>query len=388
MLKFSSQVSLASEGRKCRKAIPKDLTKRSLRKGITGFVIAFGVYLLTVAAFLFSPWLWGKVISSLALGFAMAQLFHIGHDGCHGSLTPNPKVNRWLARIAFLPILHSYSLWDMNHNRIHHAFTNYRPLDKHWAPLTLEEYNQLSPWGRFWERVYRSGWGFGIYYFKQLWNYFSIITQPIFKDKVKSGGDTVALILWNGGYLLLLALAPQFLEKTLGIPALPIWASLLGGFVVPTLIWSWLLGLATYLHHNHPNVAWYENEDEWSFFQGHVAGTTHIEMPNQLFRLLTWDLMEHTIHHANMSVPFYNLAAAQAALEQAYGDLITVQSWSWSSYVDNLTRCKLYDFDQHRWLDFAGNPTTESLRPSVSETSTPDPEQAQTSDAELVPATS
>jgi omega-6 fatty acid desaturase (delta-12 desaturase) len=30
-------------------------------------------------------------------------------------------------------------------------------------------------------------------------------------------------------------------------------------------------------------------------------------------------------------------------------------------FWDTLRRCKLYDYERHRWLDFAGQPTSEPL---------------------------
>jgi hypothetical protein len=32
------------------------------------------------------------------------------------------------------------------------------------------------------------------------------------------------------------------------------------------------------------------------------------------------------------------------------------------AFLDTMRRCKLYDFDNHRWLDFDGKPTTGTAR--------------------------
>ena len=65
--------------------------------------------------------------------------------------------------------------------------------------------------------------------------------------------------------------------------------------------------------------------------------------------------MEHTAHHVDMSVPLYNLKAAQNRLEELMPNRIVVQSFSWQWYFDVARTCKLYDFEKKTWLDFDGN---------------------------------
>ena len=65
--------------------------------------------------------------------------------------------------------------------------------------------------------------------------------------------------------------------------------------------------------------------------------------------------MEHTAHHVDMSVPLYNLKAAQNRLEELLPNRIVVQSFSWRWYFDVARTCKLYDFENKAWLDFDGN---------------------------------
>ena len=87
--------------------------------------------------------------AGLLPGFVIGRLFIIGHDGCHQSLTPHRRRStRWLGRIAFLPSLTAYSLWDMGHNACHDGFTNLKGVDFVWAPLTQAEYRALSPVGQ------------------------------------------------------------------------------------------------------------------------------------------------------------------------------------------------------------------------------------------------
>jgi hypothetical protein len=41
---------------------------------------------------------------------AGSQLFVIGHDACHGSLTASRLLNALIGRMAFVPSAHSFSL--------------------------------------------------------------------------------------------------------------------------------------------------------------------------------------------------------------------------------------------------------------------------------------
>ncbi|RYY52074.1 MAG: fatty acid desaturase, partial [Comamonadaceae bacterium] len=129
-------------------------------------------WLLLLAAFsgavLFDAW-WLKLASGLAAGFMTGRLFVIGHDACHQSLTPHRRLNQWLGRIAFLPSLTPYSLWEVGHNVVHHGYTNLKGFDFVWAPLTAAEYAALSPRERMMERIYRSGWAPGLYYMVEIW---------------------------------------------------------------------------------------------------------------------------------------------------------------------------------------------------------------------------
>src|SRR5487761_2336193 len=125
------------------------------------FALFFGAIAATV---LLTP-VWAKIGVGLVAGFIIGRLFILGHDACHQSFTPHRGLNRILGRIAFLPSLTPYSLWDIGHNVVHHGQTNLKGFDFVWAPFSVEEFKTLSPARRLLERIYRSGWAPGLYYF-------------------------------------------------------------------------------------------------------------------------------------------------------------------------------------------------------------------------------
>src|SRR5580704_10164266 len=98
--------------------------ERGIATPIIWFLLDWLVLGVSIASLLFVEAWWVKVFASLVAALWIARLFVIGHDACHGSYTPNKTLNKWIGRIAFLPSLTPYSLWEIGHNLAHHGFTN------------------------------------------------------------------------------------------------------------------------------------------------------------------------------------------------------------------------------------------------------------------------
>src|ERR1044072_8372033 len=116
-----------------------------------------------VGACYFSAW-WAKALMVVPASVAIARLFVIGHDACHGSHPRYDWLSKLVGRIAFLPSLTPFSLWDVGHNVAHHGFTNLKGRDQVWVPMSAEEWQNASKFRRVMERIYRSGFGHGLYY--------------------------------------------------------------------------------------------------------------------------------------------------------------------------------------------------------------------------------
>src|SRR4051794_5347164 len=121
-----------------------------------------------VGACYFTAW-WAKALMVVPASIAIARLFVIGHDACHGSYTKYDWLNKIVGRIAFLPSLTPFSLWDVGHNVAHHGFTNLKGRDQVWVPMSAEEWQAASKFRRGLERIYRSGFGQGLYYLIEMW---------------------------------------------------------------------------------------------------------------------------------------------------------------------------------------------------------------------------
>jgi len=145
------------------------LSERVTWRAMALLLLDYAVWAALLAGtVLFESW-WAKLLCAVAMGFTIGRLFIIGHDACHQSLTPHRGLNKWVGRIAFLPSLTTFSLWDIGHNVVHHGYTNLKGFDFVWAPLTREEFAKLSFAGRLLDRAYRSGWAPGLYYMIEIW---------------------------------------------------------------------------------------------------------------------------------------------------------------------------------------------------------------------------
>jgi omega-6 fatty acid desaturase (delta-12 desaturase) len=275
---------------------------------------------------------WG-LVAMLATG----MLFVVGHDACHGSFTASPRLNGWIGRAAFLPSLTPFRAWDEGHNRTHHVHTNLKGRDYVWTPFSKAEFDALPWWRRGLERIYRTAPGVALYYAREIWWNHLFFTRDT---------DALADSLLCTAYAIGLSAA--------AIAAGP--RALLAGVVLPFAGWNWMMGWAIFEHHTHPRVPWFADEREWRAAGAQTLCTIHIVLPEPADFILH-RIMQHTAHHLDVTVPLYRLKEAQSAVESA-AETITYR-WSPLTFLRHLRVCKLYDFENHRWLGFDGSPSCQ-----------------------------
>jgi acyl-lipid omega-6 desaturase (Delta-12 desaturase) len=296
---------------------------------------------------------WVRIFASLIAALWIARLFVIGHDACHGSYTRSKVLNGWIGRIAFLPSLTPYSLWELGHNLAHHGFTNLKGRDYVWTPFSPNEFASL-PWiRRQLERVYRSGLGQGIYYMIEMW--WKKLMFPTSKHvnhrRLSYICDDLLVTAFAAAWIGGLVLWALHSGKS-------VWALLVFGFVVPFFVWNCLMGFVIYVQHTHPRVAWYDRREEWSANAGYATTTVHVKLARPLDGLIHY-ILEHGAHHVNMGIPLYRLKEAQARLSATLDERLKSEVLSWRYYWNTVRRCKLYDCARHVWLDFEGRVTAE-----------------------------
>lgn len=339
-----------------RDRIPDSRRDRRLLPGLATFVGPYAVWAVTLAGIILLPW-WAKVPLALVNGVAIGVLFLAGHDAGHGSLLPRRWMNRLVGRLALLPSLHPFAAWVHNHNGLHHGFTNIRERDPGFPPLALDEYRALPWWHRWLHRRYRTWYGLGLLYFVEMWLKWEVLPAKHRSPRNPKAYqlDRLLVVLfaaaWVGG---LVAAAIWTEQSAVGL--------VLIGFVVPYAVWNWVIGFLILQQHTHPRVPWYSALDKPSptFFEAQVQATPYLWFPAPV-RWVMRNIMEHTAHHADPMVPLYELPAAQTDLTKAYRrDMVRV-IWTRKEFLRMLRTCRLYDYADHRWLDYDGTPTTEQL---------------------------
>ena len=336
-------------------AFPADSRDRS---DVTGWLLFMGCvagWLLTLSGILLLP-LSVSWVAAILNGISIAMLFIVGHDAAHGSLVHSWLANRVIATLAFLPALHPLSGWIRSHNQLHHAWTNLKGVDPGYAPFSFDEYQKLSPARRLLERCYRSALGLGLFYFVEV--YWKSMVFPRREHGPVNRGQFLLDRLWVAAFLAtecaLIYWAALVMER-----AYPVLFTVYA-VAVPVGVFSWLSGFVTYQHHTNAAIPWFDRKEDWSFFQNQVAGSTHIQFP-RVFNLLLMDIHEHTAHHADPRIPLYHLHESQLQLEAAYPESVKVIGWTPGVWWKTLNCCQLYDYREHRWLDFQGRPTTGRL---------------------------
>jgi omega-6 fatty acid desaturase (delta-12 desaturase) len=328
---------------------------RSPLRGMGIFAVHVLLYLATLIGAVANFPVATNIVFSMANGVFIALLFIIGHDGCHGSFVPQRRWNLWFARLAFLPCVHSTSLWRRTHNELHHQRTNLKGVDRVWAPMSKDEYDASSAFRRWIERLYRGPFGPLFYYYGEFWLYRMLLplapeTRANWKRHVPDSVFVVA------GFVLTL-IAIGALGATLA-PGRPLWVTYVTGWVIPFAVWNYVMGLTIYLNHTHPTIPWFRDVESWTFHRGNILSTPHVRIPFEFLVPLYSEALAHTAHHADVSLPVYALSEAQSDLKHRFGEGVQEYTLSFSEYRRIYSACKLFDFERMCWTDFDGNPTS------------------------------
>lgn len=337
-----------------RSAIMEYRTKKNL-VAVTATLLDISLYCLTVVGIVYCRFLGLKAVLCGVAAVMIARLFTLGHDACHGSLTSNKRLNSMLGRITFLGSMTPFSLWHLGHNLAHHGFTNLKGRDHVWVPLSIEEYRALSRCRRALERVYRSPLGLGMYYLIELW------WKKLYFPNKRHVGAWRRSHFWDSTLVsVFAALQVSAIIYLANRTQQDVKVLLFFAVICPFMLWNMIMGFVIFQHHTHVNVAWFNKKEEWQSFCTQVRCSMRIIFPFP-FGALLHNIMEHTAHHLDYTIPSYQLRGAQAILEENLKDEILIQPWSIQYFLDCVRKCKLYDYDRHRWLDFDGNVTAKVL---------------------------
>ena len=332
--------------------------------GLSLFLIDMAMFIIFIYGVILLPDIWMKLIASIGAGIKLSNLTTIAHDAAHNSLTNHRVLNKVIAIISLLPGLFNYRLWVYNHHQLHHPMTNLAfpdpiPRDAY-TPYSKEEFDNLSTFDQWKERFYRSPsfFGFGIYFIIERW--FKVMLFPRYhmpKKIITSSWLHFALVaFYFTGFLVFLSCSPLYSNTG------PL-VSILLGFFVPFFVSKCLTGFTLYVQHTHESVAWFNRsygiheKKPDSLRQEYVS--VQVRFP-EWFSILVHHVYDHGAHHVCPAIPCYKLAPAQDHLNKLMGERAVTQAFSFSWLLKTMKKCKLYDYENHCWLDFKGYPTTDA----------------------------
>jgi acyl-lipid omega-6 desaturase (Delta-12 desaturase) len=323
-----------------RAVVPERCYRRPLGRALLGVTQAIVLHALAIWALLATD-AWYLLIPLWFLaGLGISGLFIMGHDASHGALTEHTRLNKWIARICFLPSLHAEAAWALGHNRVHHGYTCRQGMDFVWQPLTVEEYRALSTLGRFRHRIEWSWLGAGAYYWREVW--WNKMWRFTPKDKWRRPILTDKAIVTTG------VLAASVAAVVAFGPVAAIWV-IAKTVVIPFLVFCGIIGFTVYVHHVAPDIRWWPKK-EWSQYRGQMESTTVLRVP-RLANLWLHNIFVHVPHHVDMRIPFHQLPRAASAIASAFP--VVEDKLTWRRYFRSVKACKLYDFEQGTWLPYS-----------------------------------
>jgi len=324
-----------------RKAISSACYTKSWFKTWGSFAFDVALYIGLMTGVFVAENGWVQLAFGLAAGCAVAFMFVWAHDAAHGALFQSEGVAEVFGTLTMLPSLNMYRLWCHGHNRVHHGFTSYSPVDWIWRPLSPSEY-AAKPWrDRFLYRLERAPFTCAIHYLLKVWWPGMVMYDPSERPRERVGFIAHKVITVSFAALLSVA-AWVWAGGIVGV---------LAAVVVPFIVFNYFIALFVYLHHTHPDVPFFDERHEWSNTIGQVYCAITWRC-SRVSEFLIHNIMIHVPHHVDQRIPFYRLKSAYQDLRREYGKYIHEYPFRWRTVFMIFNRCKLYDFEAKRWYSF------------------------------------
>lgn len=330
-----------------RAVIPNSCYERSSGRAISALLQAVVLYVApTVGLALTDRW-WVTLALWPLAGLGVAGLFVLGHDASHGALFESRRMNRVIAHACMAPSAHVEAAWDLGHNRIHHGYTTRQGFDFVWHPVTADEYRAMRRPARVRHRIEWSWFGAGAYFLRTVWweKMWRFNAPGKRRDAIVRGKVVL------GAVLALVIVVTSTISLLAGgwIAALRMPVKL---FVVPFLLFVQIIGWTVYVHHVAPDIRWWPRR-EWTQFKGQMESTTILRVPRVANRLWLHNIFIHVPHHVDARIRFDHLPKAAAAIVASHPHTVRSSRLSIASYLRTTRACKLYDFEDGKWLSYA-----------------------------------
>ena len=340
--------------------LPESVYDNPTWKGLAYFARDAVIYIGLLVALTYVTNVFYVLLIEMVMALVVSALFIVGHDAAHGALFKSRKMNSLIGHLSMLPSFHVYEGWILGHNRIHHPFTVRQGFDFVWHPSTPEQYAEMNWMNRFIHRVEWSWFGSGFYYMHQVWATKMIIGKPpkrwvkaVRRDRWIVAGFVIAMT----ALFSLIGVAQG--HSFAGVIWLDVRTVLL-----PFFFFTFVIGAAVHVHHIAPDIRWWK-KSEWTKFKAQMEGPTVLRIPKGWNFFFHW-IMIHVPHHVDMRIPMYHLEEATAKIEEAFPGTVIDKKLLLRDYFSNARACKLYDFDDARWMTYREAKQRSNLTPASS----------------------
>jgi acyl-lipid omega-6 desaturase (Delta-12 desaturase) len=326
------------------------------RLGALRFAGDYALFLLGTALALLASNVPLRVLGAVLAGMKMSSLYAVAHDAAHNTLTASRRLNKILGAWAYLTGFYNYRLRLYDHLLRHHPLVN-GPQPDAYRPMSLAQYRALPAWRRGWERFIRSAnplaWcAYGMAARLMKSETFPKKSMPAAVRR-QAWAYAALMFTYVGGGITAVAWYSGFGASTTAI-------NLFYVLVLPFLAFQANQAIVVYFQHTDPRVPWFARDDLRHMEHGAEQLSVHLALPRWLSTFVH-HMFCHAAHHVCPSVPCYRLYDAQRELDALLGERSVVIPFRLGAMLDVFRRCKLYDYEQHRWLDFDGNPTSDVL---------------------------
>ena len=325
-------------------------------QGILRFAADYALFLLGTAMALLATNVAVRIAGAVLAGMRMCTLYAIAHDAAHNTLTASRRLNKLLGVVSYLTGFYNYRLRLHDHLLRHHPLVN-GPQPDAYRPLSLAQYQAMPQWRQAWERFVRSANPLA-------WMAYGMAARMMKSEVFPHRSMPAAVRREAWGHA---ALMGAYLAALLGglawYSAGDAWLFAQNTFfalVLPFLAFQANMALVVYFQHTDPRIPWFAEGDDRHIEHGAEDLSVHIAMPRALSALVHHSFC-HAAHHVCPSIPCYRLWDAQRELDVLMGSRSVVVPLGLGALLEVFRCCKLYDYENHRWLDFEGRPTSAQL---------------------------
>ena len=223
----------------------------------------------------------------------------------------------------------------------------------------------MPGWKQALHRHYRNAYGLGLasYNIIERWAPVHLVPRAFLPKHMHASGwrHFAVMVVYTATLFGILATAPLY-SSTSAVTAIVL------GMLVPFYLWMMLFAFTVYVQHTDKRMPWFDPKIDKPKGLPMESLSTHIEFP-KILKALMHNVYDHAVHHVNVRIPYHKAAAAQKTLNEMAPDTAVVQNFTFGWLHETLRDCRLYDFENHRWLAWDGTPTSGStVAPQIRET--------------------